>query len=72
MKKPEVMITDKCMTLKNILSSTLPSVPQILCLFHVSRVVEHQIKQTFNTADYFSESQEYENIKRQQDDALTA
>ena len=35
-KQSNVIITDKCKTLKNVLLTMILAVPQMLCLFHVN------------------------------------
>ena len=35
-KQPNIMITDKCAALKNVLLDAILTVSQILCFFHVS------------------------------------
>jgi hypothetical protein len=66
---PNVVVTDKCLALKNALKTKL-NVPQLLCLFHINRCVQHRIKQEFRTTDLDPTSEAYNQVIKQQETAF--
>lgn len=49
-KRPNVVITDDCKALHKALDHVLPTVPRLLCRFHVFRAVDARIHSIFNRA----------------------
>jgi transposase-like protein len=50
-KLPDVILTDDTAALKNSLNSIFPSVPQLLCEFHINKNVESRLSKTFNSIE---------------------
>ena len=55
-KLPNVVISDQCKALKNALSELLPSVPQILCRFHINDNIRHHMIEFFGLKNYVENS----------------
>jgi hypothetical protein len=48
---PKVFLSDQEKALKNAVSTLLPSVPQLLCIWHINKNVQTKAQHTWRTAD---------------------
>ena len=63
LRMPNVVVTDNCRAMKNALTTIFPELPQSLCTWHISQLVQHRVRVTFNEALYEEGSDDYDNVK---------
>ena len=64
---PRVFISDQEAGLKSAASSLLPTVPQLLCVWHINKNVQTKVQRTWRDADARTKEQKEEMSKKRDD-----
>jgi MULE transposase domain len=62
-KQPNVVVTDNYKALKNTLTTTMPTVPQLQCRFHINENVNFQFRQAYKVGTFMPGSEGAEAAK---------
>jgi hypothetical protein len=65
--EPNVVITDHEIALKQALSSLLPGVPQLLCVWHINKNVLTKVQHTWRDSDAVTKEEKQEMAKKRDD-----